>query len=318
MRITILAFICFFKTIVVFAQPPKPSIMLLPDKNWMVLNNFSRTVDNEGVAETIIDYETAFLKNPDLNAILDKIAGEFLKSGFKTENLLRTLDDLKADAAEEAVRKTKNSSGKIRVNDIDVIRRKVKTDIEVYFYWNIETVGPRKRVTDFRISAVDTYTNQNIAFAPGGSSEWVSASQISNPELLRETVLSQMDAFKNSLRQTFDDMFANGREMKLSILTWDNAPFDLESDSFGDQELSVLIKNWVRKNAYLGRFSAPTSSETRMEFKSIRIPLQNEEGRIDGEDWARGLVAYLKKINVKPIKVDPKGLGHVILILGGQ
>jgi hypothetical protein len=113
-------------------------------------------------------------------------------------------------------------------------------------------------------------------------------------------------------------MFANGREMKLSILTWDNAPFDLESDSFGDQELSVLIKNWVRKNAYLGRFSAPTSSETRMEFKSIRIPLQNEEGRIDGEDWARGLVAYLKKINVKPIKVDPKGLGHVILILGGQ
>lgn len=319
MRKVFLFSLVLLKYSIVFSQAAKPSIMILPSSNWMATNNFTIVENNEGVSETVLDFESALLRDPDLNACLSKISNEFLKSGFKTTNLLNVINSIKTDAAEEALRKTsKGVAGRIRVNDIDVIRRVAKTDIEVHIYWNIKTSGPRKRVDNITITAIDTYTNQEIASAPGGSTDWVSISEVSNAELLREAVISQMDAFKASLQSTFDDMFKNGREIKLSILTWDSAPFDLEADTFGDDELNVLIKNWVRKNAYLGRFSAPTLTETRMEFSTIRIPISDENGRIDGEDWARGLVKYLKSIKVAPIKVDPKGLGHVFLILGGQ
>jgi hypothetical protein len=304
----------------VFSQAAKPSIMILPSDDWMKKNNFVKMIDNEGVPIPDYDYQLAFLNTPDLNSILGEISGEFGKSGFKTESLIETLESIREEEAEEAVRRTKNNSGpvgRIRSSSIDEIRRKARADIEVHVYWDIIPSGPRKRVSDFRITAIDSYTNQNIGFA-SGSGDWVSKSEVSDAELLKEAVLSEFDSFKASLQETFNDMFINGREIRLTINTWDTAPFDLESYDFGDDELSVLIKDWVRKNAFQGRFSAPTSTETRMDFKTIRIPLTDENGRIDGEDWARQLVRYLRSINVTPIKVDPKGLGHVILILGGQ
>ena len=304
----------------IFGQAAKPSIMILPSDDWMKKNNFVKIIDNEGVPIPDYDYQSAFLNTPDLNSILLQISGEFLKAGFKTELLIETLESIREEEAEEAVRRTKNNTGpvgRIRSSSIDEIRRKARTDIEVHVYWDIFPSGPRKRVTEFRITAIDSYTNQSIGFAKG-SGDWVSKSEVSDSELLGEAVLSQFDPFKASLQETFNDMFINGREIRLTINTWDTAPFDLESYDFGDDELSVLIKNWVRKNAFQGRFSAPTSTETRMDFKTIRIPLTDENGRIDGEDWARQLVKYLRSLNVTPIKVDPKGLGHVILILGGQ
>jgi hypothetical protein len=303
----------------IFAQNAvKPTIMVLPSRDWMVENRYARIEVVDGVTETIMDYESALLNYPDLNAALEKISAEFKKSGFNTENLLQVLDGLKTDAIEET-RRTSKSGSKIRVNDIDEIRKRAKTDIEVYLYWKIVPLGPKKRVSDFRILAVDAWTSNNIGFGPSGSGDWVLSQEVSNADLLREAVLSQMDGFKASLQSTFEDMFVNGRELKLSIRTWEDAPFDLESDQFGDDELSVLIKNYVRKNSFQGRFSAPTLSETRMEFKSVRIPTMVNGERIDGEDWARGLKKYLEQeLKVKPVKVDPVGVGHVILILGGK
>jgi|694.fasta_scaffold64523_6 hypothetical protein len=317
-KIFVLFYLLFLNS-QLYSQAVKPTLMILPDKLWMSENNFVKSIDNEGETNLIYDYELAMIKNPDLSAALDKITGEFLKAGFKSENLLQTLDEIKTNAAEDALRRTsKGADGGIRINNIDEIRRKAKTDIEIYIYWKIDILGPRKRITDIRMKAIDTYTNQVIATSPGKGGDWVSISEVSNAELIRESIVSEMDAFKSSLQLHFDDLFANGRELKLRILTWETAPFDLETDSFGDDELNVLIKNWVRKNAYLGRFSPPTYTETRMEFKSIRIPLSDENGRLDGEDWAKGLVKYLKSIKVTPIKTDPKGLGSVDLILGGK
>ena len=77
----------------IFAQNAvKPTIMVLPSRDWMVENRYARIEVVDGVTETIMDYESALLNYPDLNAALEKISAEFKKSGFNTENLLQVLD----------------------------------------------------------------------------------------------------------------------------------------------------------------------------------------------------------------------------------
>jgi len=302
---------------VAYSQAKKPTIMILPAKEWCVENGFTSSFDNQGVNEVIPDYEKALNTYPDLAGAIGKIDQEMRKDGFPTELLQSTLDQLKQDRAEESVMVSK-SGAEVLSSPIDKLRATAKTDFEFHIYWKIEKMGPRKRITQFRLQGIDTYTNQAVAFADG-SGEWVSASEISDADLIREAVLSKMDGFKADLQNSFDKMFKDGRQISLNIRVWDNWGFDLESEDFGGEELSVVIEEWISEHSVQGRFGTPKSSATRMDVKGIFIPIYDEKGKPnDAPRWGRELSKYLKSKGVTEIKVDGIGLGRVQLFLGGK
>jgi hypothetical protein len=76
--------------------------------------------------------------------------------------------------------------------------------------------------------------------------------------------------------------------------------------------------DWMEKNTVSGRFSESNSSETRVDYEQVRIPVYDDKGRaLDARQFARELVKYMKQppFNIEA-KMVTRGLGEAIIILG--
>ena len=180
-------------------------------------------------------------------------------------------------------------------------------------------MGPKKSLT-FNLQGLDSYSNKQIATAAGTGTPTFSSEV---PVLLEEAVISFMDPFTSSLQAHFDDLFKNGREVSLRIKKWDDWEYDLES-YFGadEEELGVLIEDWLVDNTVSGRFSTTDATENMMIFEQVRIPLYYERrGRqvaMDTRRFVRNLSSYLRKTLNIDNKLTTRGLGEATLILGSK
>ncbi len=300
-----------------FSQAKKPAIMVVPSLDWCVEHGYVLTYDNQGKTETLPDYEKAMMTFPDLNSVMGKIGAEMQKDGFKLADLGQTLNNAKQMNAEENLLGG-GSRGTVSSSPIDEIRENGKHDIEFQVYWKIEKQGPRKRVTEFRLKGVDTFTNQQVAYADG-SGEWITAGNASDADLLREAVQSKMDGFKASLQTTFEDMFVNGREITVRVWVYDSWGKDLDTYDYGGEELAVLIEEWVAQNAMKGKSGAVSGSELKMYIPGVRIPLYDDNGaQFDGRGFAKKLKKYLISIGIPAteIEIQKAGLGTAFIIFG--
>ena len=294
-----------------FGQAKKPKIMVVPSKQWCQEKGFIKTIDNQGNTEYIADWEAALVKTPNLKTVMVKMGNEMQKSGFMLESLEQTIDGLKQDRIEEQVNTIKVAS-----SPIDQVRAKAKADIEIHVYWKIESQGPRKRITEFFLEGIDTYTNKQVGSATG-SGNWASSSDVSDADLLIEAVQSKIDGFKSTLQMSFDEMFKNGREITMDMYVTENWGKDFTTGDYGGDELQYLISDWLAANTVQGRFGSPSGSETRLLINGIRIPLYNANNQaIDAAGFARGFKNYLKTIGIDQVKVDPVGLGKVKIFIG--
>jgi hypothetical protein len=114
-------------------------------------------------------------------------------------------------------------------------------------------------------------------------------------------------------------MFENGRKVSIRVKVWGDWEYDLETEDFGDDELGILIEDWISDNTVNNKFSTVDVTENMMFFNPVRIPLYNEKGRaIDARRWANGLRKYLKNEFEIPSKLMMNGLGQATLVLGGK
>jgi hypothetical protein len=81
--------------------------------------------------------------------------------------------------------------------------------------------------------------------------------------------------------------------------------------------LGSIIEKWVSENTVKGRFSTTESSENRMFFEQIRIPLLDATGKAtDTRGWAKGLQKFLKEKYQITAKLTMKGLGQAAIVVG--
>ena len=96
----------------------------------------------------------------------------------------------------------------------------------------------------------------------------------------------------------------------------------LVTEEFGDDELGILIEDWVSDNTMKGRFSTSDATETMMLFEQVRIPLYYERNgqqrALDCRRWTKGLKKYLSSEFEIDSKLMMKGLGQAQLIIGGK
>ena len=188
-----------------------------------------------------------------------------------------------------------------------------RPDIWMQVNWKVITKGPKKKV-DFTIRGIDAYTNNQVATS-SGTGEF--AMGVEPVELLREAILANLDLFNGQLLSHFDDMFENGRVISFRIKVWDDWDYDLETEEFGNEELGILIEDWMGDNTVNNKFSTVDATESMMFFDQVRIPLFNEKGRaIDARRWGNGLRKYLKTEFDFILIISH--LGQVQLILGSK
>lgn len=292
-------------------QAKKPTLMVVPSDSWMETNGYMTPYDNQGKTVLVPDYKAA-VRNNELLMVISKINELMTERGFPLKDLESSLKTLENEAAEDAML-TSKSGADVAESPIDKLKKVAKADIWMQVSWTVNQVGPKRSVS-FNLRGLDAYTDKQIAGASGTGSQTFTAEL---PILLQEAVLSHLDNFNSQLQGHFDDMFANGREIILRIKVWSSWDYDLESEDFGDDELSSLIEDWVSKNTVAGRFNTSDATENMMLFEQVRIPLFNDEGRaVDARKWCNDLRKFLKDNYEINSKLMMKGLGQAQLVLG--
>lgn len=298
--------------VAMYSQAKKPTLMVVPSDVWCNQNGYTQTYDNQGTSTTLPDYKMAFQNNTDLLLVISKINELFADRGFPLKNLESSLKALESQSAEDAMLMS-SSGGEINESPIDMLKKVANADIIIQLTWSVNQVGPKKSIT-FNLQGLDAYTDKQIAGASGTGAQSFTAEL---PVLLEEAVIAYIDDFNFQLQSHFDDMFENGREVSIRILTWDTWMYDLESYDFGDDELGILIEDWMYDNTVNGRFNTTIATENMMLFDQVRIPLYDERGRaIDARRWASTLRRYLYTSYQIDSKLMMRGLGQAQLVLG--
>ena len=302
-----------------YGQAKKPTLMVVPSDNWCITNGFSMQYDNQGSIVTIPDYKAAFQQSSDLLLVTSKLNGLMAERGFPLQNMETVIKSLNSYEAEDALRSSK-SGAELEESPVDRFKASAKADIILQLTWTVNQTGPKKSIT-FNLQGLDSYSNKQVATAAGTGAPSFSAEL---PVLLEEAVLSHIDGFTNSLQDHFDDLFENGREIRIRIKRWDDWDEDLESE-FGpeSEELGFIIEDWLADNTVNNRFSTTDATENMMIFDQVRIPLyytrNGRERAMDTRRFAKSLSDFLKDSPYNIInKITTRGLGEATIILGGK
>lgn len=303
-----------------FGQAKKPTLMVVPSDNWCITNGYTLEFDNQGMTETIPDYKRAFQENSDLLLVVSKLSGLMAERGFPLKNMESEIKSINQVSALDNMRGSKGGGAEVAVSPVDEILNQAKADIILQLTWTINKVGPNRSIT-FNLQGLDAYSNKQIATAAGTGAPSFS---VELPVLLEEAVLSYIGPFADSLQDHFDDLFENGREVSISVKRWSDWDGDLESYYGPDQEeLGILIEDWMADNTVNGRFSTKDASENMIIFEQVRIPLYYERNgqqrAMDTRRFASELSRYLRgaPFNIEN-KLTTRGLGEATIFLGSK
>ena len=294
------------------SQAKKPTIMVLPSDNWCMQRYFMTEFDNQGTKQNVPDYKAAFQQDTELGQVISKIGGLMADQGFPLKDAEQELKLIEQRAAEDNMTMSSSSAAAFNESPLDMLKKRAKADIIIQVWWKLNKAEGGKSVS-FTLDALDSYTGKRIASATGNSA--VSTEIV--PEMLMKAIQSNISEFVTRLNNHFTDLLTNGREVSITIKTWDSWEYDLEKE-FDGEELKDIIDNWMAEHTVNGIFSTPDDTENFIRFEQVRIPLYDERNRaIDARKFVKNLRKFLK---VEPYLIESKlmtrGLGEAILVLG--
>ena len=310
--INILLFVFISSISPAFSQGKKPSLMILPSDNWCNQRFFVETYDVQGVKKKTPNYKQAFQEDTELAQVIAKIGELMIKKGYELKDVEQGLKNLDLTNAEESVLRSSTSNSQISEAPIDKLKKRVKSDIVIQLWWEINQVGSGNLVR-YTLDAFDSYTNKRIASSTGngkGSIKFV-------PDLILEAAKKNMPLFLSQIQEHYDDMQNNGREVVIKVQTWDNVNVNLETE-FENKELTEHIIKWMNDNTVKGNFNTSDATANFLLFEQVKIPLYNKNNeKIDAREFADNLRKHLnaKPFNI-PSKLVTRGLGEAILVLG--
>ena len=292
-------------------QVKKPTIMVTPSYVWCYKNGYIQRYDNMGTMEDIADYRTAIRTSNELTNVISKINILMADRGFPLKDLSATINAIERNQAQVRAMQSNRSGAAIAESPVDILKRQANADILMELDW---TVNNNRSIT-WNLRGLDAYTGKQVAGAQGTGDPSNAANL---PGMLEEVVLRHIDNFTDQLQAHFDDLSANGREVVVDVLVFDNpAGLNLETE-FDGYELSEIIDNWLAENTVNHRFSKSDASDNFIFFEQVRIPMYRPNGMpMDTESFVRDLSRHLRAepYNITS-KVATRGLGRCAIILG--
>ena len=312
-RIFISLAACLLTAISVFADNvKKPTVMILPSDNWCTQRYFTKSFDNQGSTVKVSDYQRAFTEDIELPQVISKVGGVLTGMGYSLKDAEMEIKSLGVKQAEDNAMSSKTSGASIAETPLDILKRRMKSDIVIQLWWNI-TKDPAGKIVSFTLEAFDAYTNKRIATATGNSKPTADAI----PVALEKAVKDNVKEFDKQLDKWYADQKKDGREIALTVRCWDSWENDLETE-YNGEELTDCIQQWMRDNTVNGSYNLSDGTESFAQFEQVRIPLKDKNGKaMDARAFATALRKHLQKppYNITS-KVVIRGLGEAILILG--
>jgi hypothetical protein len=296
-----------------YSQAKKPTLMILPSDNWCEQRYFMTEFDNQGTKQKVPNYKQAFQEDTEIGQVISKIGSLMIDRGFPLKDTEQELKAIEQRTAEDNMTTSANSSAGLSESPLDKLKNRAKADIIIQIWWKVNKTEQGK-VISFVLEAFDAYTSKRIAASTGNGTP--NNTDIV-PVLLQNAVLANIDTFASQLQSHFDDMFANGREVRLTIKKWNNWDKNLETE-INDEEIIDHISKWMDENTVQGRFNRTDASENIIRFEQVRIPLYDEKNKaLDARDFGKKLQKFLKAAPFNfEVKLMTRGLGEAILVLG--
>lgn len=287
----------------------KPSIMVKASDSWYNKNGLGKIYNQDGAERFVPDYAAGFLDDSNgLRTVVSTIGDLMLEHEFKLEVMEQVLKDIQNQAAEEQANDTRSAAK----SSLDEVLATAKCDIILDVTWTVKPFGLRKSV-DLELIALDAYTNKQVATLQSASEPSASFDMAA---ALRECVAGGFNAFCDDIMTHFADMATNGREVSLLIRVDENSDVILSESEIEGSTLDEYIEEWVTNNSVNSAYNIGNSTDTRMQFKDVRIPLFNEKGKpTNTRQWARGLQKALKDAGFTGTKADMNGLGRATIYI---
>jgi len=296
-----------------FAQAKKPTLIILPSDNWCEQRIFMTTFDNQGTKQKVPNYKQAFQEDTEIGQVISKIGSLMIDRGFPLKDAEQELKAIEARSAEDNMTSSTATGSAIAESPLDKLKNKAKADIVIQIWWKVTKTDSGK-VVSFVLEAFDAYTSKRIAASSGNGTP--NTTDIV-PVLLQNAILANIDPFAAQLQSHFDDMFANGREVQLTIKRWNNWDKNMETEISGE-EITDRITKWMDENTVKGRFNKSDATENIIRFEQVRIPLFDDKNKaLDARDFGKKLQKFLKAAPYNfEVKLMTRGLGEAILVLG--
>ena len=258
------------------------------------------------------NYQQAFMEDTELPQVISKVGGVLTELGYSLKDAEQEIKSIATKTAEDNVTFSKTSGATLNETPLDVLKRRVKSDIIIQIWWKLNR-DSKGHSAYFTLEAFDTYTNKRIATSTGTTK----SSKEGIPVLLEQAVKENIKPFDEQMSRWYDEQKKKGREIVLTVRCWDNWENDLETEYDGN-ELTDCIQDWLAEHTVNSSYNYSDGTETFAQFEQVRIPLLDERGRaMDARAFATELRKYLQKppYNITS-KVMMRGLGEAIIILG--
>jgi hypothetical protein len=310
----------FLPTLLLLALPltmlaQRPSIMVVPADVYMNQSGFTNAVTQaDGSTRNLPDYQRMFENDRYFRILTTAINSAFQDVGYPITDFEATLKRLQNREVELSL-----SDRPTQLSMRDMILSQAKADIIMDIDFFVERQMGEPSIS-FTLNAIDSYTSEPVASVtqsglPGGGTNLST--------LVKESVVQNMPVFEGRLMNHFNNIRANGRSGIVEVRLSEESPFDLEEyigTGSDEEELGIIIRELIKKNAVNNVYRVNTSSRTLQIFEDVKVPIFDEEGMpLDVETWAnRVIVRELRQKYRLDVRRESLGLSHVRLIIMGE
>ena len=282
-----------------------PHVMVVPDFIYCKSNGFVRQYNNNGVTETIPDYERALSEDPSLHAVLTQVKQLIAEknSDIVLIDLIEAINNAKADAA------MANANFADQSESIEeAIIRNSEADILVKVQYDMLKHGPNYQVS-YTLNGTDAYTNRNFAPVEGMGKPSTSANPV---VLLREAVYDNMDSFLSLMLSYYNSMVTKGRMVAFDIKTTGGVNMNTK---VGEYTLREQIEDFLYDNSVDGNgLERVKGGNTFLQYQGVYSPLtttiRGRQRKQGAKDVAQKMVNFLEENGVTAdFKI--RGLGKV-------
>lgn len=296
---------------VMLAAPPK--LMIVPDKTWCVEKGYVTETQRNGKTVVREDYDRALI-DKEFHNVSMAIKQIMADRDFPVVDALAQSESDDEDEMLDEAFEGAETGAAAATNAYDEILKRAKPDITLKIGWDGTAYGSLYSM-NYRIEAVDSYSNKSVAPIAGQTGEVRRSVPLA--VALSQTAKNNMDEFCAKLGDYFDDLQKNGREIRLDVRILDNGSGTTMSSEFGGQELSNIIYEWVNDNTVNHQFSQRSGRQRNMaRYDQVRIPMFDSNGRpMDAARWVDGLRTHLNSLGLKSENAST-GLGAARIYIG--
>ena len=199
----------------------------------------------------------------DKRQVIAQISGAFADKGFQTKDFYANFKSVSQNAAFEDDTQTDLKSQIIQSSGADIF---VEADINI----NTQHDGNSVRVV---IKAYEASTSKVLASKIGDSGKYYTTDY---GKLGAKAVEKAMDGFLTTMQQSFNDMIVNGRSIVVNISFSEMSDYNTSSEIGEDGfELKDVLELWMEENAYKNYYHIQGTTEKKMIFDEVRIPLKD-------------------------------------------